>query len=297
MLAVLWIPVTIAASALQVARNALQRRLMASTGPWGATLVRFLFGLPFSAAFIAAALILTPQARPAFTSAFWLAAMAGALAQMLATASLLVAMRRAGFAIGTALQQSSVPLSAVVGLALFHDALSPRAWVGVAITTAALTVLTWPTRSATGPRPVSGALFGLASGLCFGFSLNAFRRAALSLEPHHHLYASVLCVGVVQAAQAATLSLWLGARDRAALAAVIAGWRDSLGAGFFGACASCGWFFATTLAPAAAVRSVGLIEAPMAAIAGRRMFQERLGARQLLAGAAVIVGVVLTAGW
>ena len=40
----LWVPATIAASAFQVGRNALQRGVMASSGPWGATLVRFLFG-------------------------------------------------------------------------------------------------------------------------------------------------------------------------------------------------------------------------------------------------------------
>ena len=60
-------------------------------------------------------------------------------------------------------------------------------WPGSAsaITTAGLAVLTWP-KGATGPQPLSGALFGLISGLCFGFSLNAFRHAELALEPHAH---------------------------------------------------------------------------------------------------------------
>ena len=47
----LWISITLAATGLQVARNALQRGLLASAGPWGASLVRFLFGLPFSLLF------------------------------------------------------------------------------------------------------------------------------------------------------------------------------------------------------------------------------------------------------
>ena len=33
----LWIPATLAASGLQVARNALQRGLMPKSGPWAAT--------------------------------------------------------------------------------------------------------------------------------------------------------------------------------------------------------------------------------------------------------------------
>ena len=62
MFQLLWIPATIGASFFQVARNALQRGLMPSTGPWGATLVRFLFGLPFSVLFTAAAFWLTRRA-------------------------------------------------------------------------------------------------------------------------------------------------------------------------------------------------------------------------------------------
>jgi drug/metabolite transporter (DMT)-like permease len=209
--ALLWIPATVFASAFQVARNALQRSLMPSTGPWGATLVRFLFGLPFSLAFAGAAFALTAGARPDFGPAFWSAMMIGALAQVLATAALLVAMRRAGFAVGTAMQQSSLPLAAVVGLFWYHDQLSLLAWTGVAVATAGLLVLTWP-RHASGPRPVSGGAFGLLSGLCFGFSLNGFRHACLALEPHHPIVSALTSVAVAQAAQALGLTLFLAIR-------------------------------------------------------------------------------------
>ncbi len=297
MFALTWIPATIAASGFQVARNALQRGLMPSTGPWGATLVRFLFGLPFSLAFAGVALWLTPSARLQFTAVFWQAAMTGALTQVLATAALLVAMRRAGFAVGTALQQSSLPLSAIVGLVVFQDRLSPLAWTGVAVTTAGLAVLTWPSPEATGPKPVSGAAFGLLSGLCFGVSLNAFRHSGLALEPHHPVCSALASVAVVQAVQAACLTAILATRDRGSLRAVFAGWRESLGAGLCGACASAGWFLALALSPAAPVRAVGVVEAPMAALAGRRLFAERLGPRQLIAGLAVLAGVVMTTLW
>ena len=63
----LWIPATVVASIFQVARNGLQRGLASRAGPWGATLVRFLFGLPFSLVFVAVARALTPDAHPNFT--------------------------------------------------------------------------------------------------------------------------------------------------------------------------------------------------------------------------------------
>ena len=295
MFSLLWIPATIAASFFQVGRNALQRGIMGTAGPWGATLVRFLFGLPFASLFAALAWWWTPQLAPHFGRAFWMAASGGALAQVAATACLLIAMERAGFAVGTALQQSSLPLAALLGLIVYRDSMSGIAWIGVAITSAGLAILTWPSRgAASGPRPVSGAAFGLGSGLCFGFSLNAFRHATLAVDAAHPAFSALASVAIVQAMQAAGLTLALVVWNRAALRAVIAGWRGSLGAGLFGACASACWFFALALSPAAPVRALGVVEAPIAAWAGRRLFSERLSPRQILAGCAVMIGVVLT---
>ncbi len=288
----LWIPATIAAATFQVGRNALQRGVMGSSGPWGATLVRFLFGLPFSLVFVLIAVSVVPNADPDWSAAFWLSAGAGAGSQILATAALLNAMQRSGFAVATALQQSSLPAAALVGWFVYHDPIGAVAWLGVAITTIGLAALSWPS-----PRQLraasAGAALGLASGLLFGFSLNAFRHAALALDASHPVFAAIVSLAVVQAMQTAALVLFLLWRDPAALAEVFRRWRPSLAAGLCGACASLGWFVALALSPAAPVRALGIIEAPIAAIAGHRLFREALGVRQIVAGAAIVVGVVL----
>jgi drug/metabolite transporter (DMT)-like permease len=294
MFTALWIPATIAASFLQVARNALQRGLLPKSGPWAATLVRFLFGLPFAVAFALAAKALTPGASLHFTPLFWWGALSGAVSQILATASLLVAMRRAGFAVGTSMQQSALPLAAILGLFVFHDHLHALAWAGVAITSVGLAGLTWP-REAGGPQPVSGSVFGLLSGLAFGYALNAYRQAAVQLDPRHAVFAAVCTVSVTQALQTLVLTLLLAVWDRGALKAVFAAWRQSLAAGFCGALASSCWLTALALTPAAQVRALGVIEAPVAALAGRRIFRERLTAWQWIAGALAAAGVAMTA--
>lgn len=296
----LWIPVTVAAAAFQVARNAAQRSLIGGAGPWGATLTRFLFGLPFALMFTAAAWLFARPVSLHPTLAFLAFALTGAASQVLATAALLLALHRAGFAVGTALQQSSLPLSGVIGWLVFGDALSPLAWAGVAVATVGLTALSWPKTGAaagTGPgeRPISGALFALLSGLLFGFSLNAFRHASLTLEPHHPLFSAVATVSFTQAAQALVLGAILLAVHPASVEAVLASWRRSLAAGFCGACASSCWVFALALSPAAPVRALGVIETPMAAGAGRRLFAERLSAAKLAAGLVTAIGVVMTA--
>jgi drug/metabolite transporter (DMT)-like permease len=290
----LWIFLTAAAAPLQVARNALQRGLVGDAGPWGATLVRFLFGLPFSLAIFAAVALATPGAAPHLSATYAGAAVLGALAQMGATAALLVAMHRAGFAVATVMQQSSLPLSALFGWALLGDRLHPLAWAGIAATTIGLAVVSWPRRDQLKGGGV-GSLLGLASGAAFAVGLNAFRQAGLALDPHHPIYSATASVCVAQTVQAAILVAALAAWRPAALAAVVRSWRTSLGAGFFGSAASACWFGALALAPAGPVRAIGVIEAPIAAAAGRRLFAERLSARQWLGGALAACGVAVAA--
>ena len=289
----LWIILTAAAAPLQVARNALQRGLVGDAGPWGATLVRFLFGLPFALLIFAVVAALTPDAAPRLSWRFVIAVVAGAAGQVAATAALLVAMRRSGFAVATFMQQSSLPLAALMGLAV-GDALSLQAWAGVAATTAGLAVLSWP-KAGADKGAAHGALFGLASGLAFGMTLNAYRQAGVALDPAHPLFAATASVCVAQTLQSAGLLTFLALTRPAALRAVAASWRQSLGAGFFGAAASACWFAALAMAPAGAVRAVGVIEAPIAAAAGRRLFKERLTLRQAIGGALTACGVMVTA--
>lgn len=289
----LWMPATIAASIFQVGRNALQRGVLTASGLWSATLVRFLFGLPFSLAFVAIAIVITPHPALHWSGTFWLSVIVGATSQILATAALLSAMHRSGFALGTALQQSSLPLAALLGLVVYGDRISGLAWLGVAITMVGLATLSWPQHRQ--PRAsFSGAAFGLSSGLLFGVSLNAFRHAALALDSQHPVFAATVSVAVVQTVQTGTLSLYLAWRDPAALREILRRWRPSMGAGLCGACASICWLVALALSPAAPVRALGIIEAPVAALAGRRFFREALSVRQIAAGTAIVVGVLLT---
>lgn len=290
----LWILLTAAAAPLQVARNALQRGLVGEAGPWGATLVRFLFGLPFSVAMFAVVAVLTPDARPDPQAQFWLGVIAGALAQMAATGALLLAMHRAGFAVATAMQQSSLPLGALLGWVALGDRLSEATWGGVALATVGLFVVSWPRRGDI-RGGLTGAALGLASGAAFAVALNGYRQAGLALDPYHPIYSALAAVLVAQTFQSLFLGGLLAAMRPQALRAVAASWRTSLGAGFFGSAASACWFAALALAPAGPVRAVGVIEAPIAAAVGRRLFRESPSARQWIGGGLTAVGVVLTA--
>lgn len=290
----LWILMTAAAAPLQVARNALQRGLVGDAGPWGATLVRFLFGLPFSLMIFGVVALATPLAHPDPSARFLIAVIVGAVSQVGATAALLVAMRTSGFAVATFMQQSSLPLGALMGYFVFGDRLSAVQWAGLATTTVALLALSWPSRGKSAGA-VTGSLYGLASGVAFAVALNGYRQAGLALEPGHPIYSATAALCLAQALQSLVMVALLAVIRPAALRAVGASWRVSLGAGFFGTAASACWFSALALAPAGQVRAVGVIEGPIAAAAGRRLFRERLSARQLAGGTLAALGVVATA--
>ncbi len=289
----IWIPVTVAAAALQVARNAAQRSLLTGAGPWGATLVRFLFGLPFSIAFAAIGLLFLPL-QPVLSPAYFGWATLGGAMQLGATAALLVSMQRSTFALGAAFQQSGLPFAAIMGLLVFGDPLAPHAWGGILLATAGLVVLSWP-KQGQDAHDWTAAALGTLSGFCFAISANAFRQASHSLDLDSPIPAALVTVAVVQAIQSTGLTLWLAIRDRRSLYAAMRSWRVSLGAGFFGAAASAGWFIALALAPAGLVRAVGVVEMPIAALAGRRLFAERVSPLQWIAGAVTAAGVALAA--
>lgn len=289
----IWIPITIAATVFQVARNAAQRSVMGGAGPWGATLVRFLFGLPFAAVFALIAAFLTPGLDVHAGARFWLACSAGAAFQIGATAAMLTAMHRSSFALGTALQQSGLPFALIFGALVFKDHVGPMAWAGGLVATLGLAALSWPRGELVIRK--GAVLAGLGSGAFFALCANCFRQAALALDPTHPPAAAFLTVLTVQALQTLALGSWLAWRNPTALKAVVAAWRQSLGAGFCGAAASGLWFTAMALSPVGPVRAVGVVEMPVAALAGRRLFKERLTPFQMAAGGITAVGVVMAA--
>src|SRR5208283_2259715 len=59
-----WVPVTLLASTAQTLRNAMQRDLIGALGAVGAAHVRFLFGLPFAAMFLAGVMAATGLSLP-----------------------------------------------------------------------------------------------------------------------------------------------------------------------------------------------------------------------------------------
>jgi drug/metabolite transporter (DMT)-like permease len=288
----LWVPITLIAAAAQTARNATQRGLTAEIGTLGATQVRFLFGLPFACLFLALVMAATGERLPAIPPAAWLYTLAGAVAQIAATALMLTAMKAKSFSVTTAYIKTEPVLTAMVGFALLGDSLTPLKVMG--IVTATLGVLLMSVkREALGvllseARP---ALLGIAAGGLFGLSAVAFRGAIITLpEGGFVLRAStILVLGL--AIQTALLVVYLALMDRKALTGSFRVWRQSLAAGFLGAFASQFWFLGFALTSAANVRTLALVEVFMAQAVSRKLFAEGTSAQEYAGMALIVAGV------
>ncbi len=291
---ILWVPFTIAAASAQVVRNGAQARLTRTIGTLGATQVRFVFGLPFALLFVAAALALTGQPPPAVSPEALVWASLGAVSQILGTAAMLVVMNQRAFGVAYAYIKTEPAIVAVMGVILLGDLLGPLAWAAVGVVTAG--VLIASARPGEYAKLLSERrmiAWGVGAGALFGLSAIAFRGAIGMLEGGDFLIRALTVLAISLTIQTALLGLWLGLRDRAAFVSSLKVWRTSLGVGFLGAFASACWFTAFALTPAANVRTLGLIEMPMAALLARGLTGKAPSRHETVGMAAVMSGVAL----
>jgi len=298
----LWVACTVAAGLLQTARNAMQRELTGRLGTIGATHVRFLYGLPFALLFLAgvAAVSGLDGLRPSAAFAGWVTF--GAASQIAATALMLAAMRERSFVVATAYLKSEPLLIALFGLVFLGDRLGPLASLAVVTATAGVVLMSMPATAPAAPQaPAHGgiaarlrpAAFGIAAGGLFALSAVGFRGAILALGDAAFHVRATATLAVALALQSLALTGWLLARDRRVLRELLRAWRPSLLAGAAGATASQMWFLAFALQTAAAVRTLGLVEILFAHAASRRLFAQRLSAREATGIAMMAAGLAL----
>ena len=296
----LWIPITVWAAFAQTLRNAAQRHLTKSLGTLGATLVRFLYGLPFAALWLTL-LIADSLIIPTATAPFVLWVIEGALTQIVATALLLRVMEERNFALGVAYSKTEIIQVALFGFAFLGDPVTITTASAVLCGTAGVLLLapadrTHPFRAFLRGWTSKSALIGLGSGACFALSATGYRAAALALDASSFVMAAGYTLVWAQALQTVLLGGWLLLRDPKTIVRVLQAWRTSLFAGFMGAAASAGWFTAMAIEPVAHVRTLGLIELLFSYVVSRRVFRERLQPLEI-AGIVVLTAALFIVTW
>ena len=297
-LGMLWIPITVFAALAQTVRNAAQRHLVTELGTLGATLVRFLYGLPFAALWLALVALATGERFTMPSFAFFAWCLFGGLAQIAATALLLRTMRERNFAVGVAYSKTEVVQVALFSFVLLGDRLTVASALAVASGTLGVLLLAPADRERPFASLVAGltsrsAMLGIGSGAGFALSAVAYRAATQIAGTPSWLLNAALTVVVAQFLQTLMLGGWLWWRSPDVVVRTLRAWRVSLFAGFMGAAASAAWFSAFAIQSVTYVRTLGLTEMLFSYVVSRRFFRERLTRREIAGMVLIVAGVVV----
>ncbi|MGB7210988.1 MAG: DMT family transporter [Pyrinomonadaceae bacterium] len=289
----LWAVFTVIASAGQVLRNVQQKELTATLGTVGATHVRFLFGLPFGLIFLAVVLTVTGLPLPHLSSTMLAWTVTAALAQISATALMLAAMRDRSFVVVTAYAKTEAMQVAVFGLLFLGDHVTLSLAGAIVIATIGVLLVSWPRSTGGEVFNWKPALLGIGSGAMFAIAAIGFRGGIRALDTPSFVVGATTTLALGLLIQTVVLSAYLLVFDRGTLVSIFRLWRPSLLAGFTGAFASQMWFLAFAIETAAKVRTLALIEIPLAQIVSRNLFKQTLASREALGIALIVAGVAL----
>lgn len=293
-----WVLATLAAAFLQNLRFMLQKHLRATRlSTAGATFARFVWGAPLAALMAAAWIGWQGAPLPGAPARFWVMALTGGIAQILATMCVVALFQMRNFAVGITLKKTEAVQTAALGLVLLGETISGPALGAILLGLLGVVILSDPPV----PDPAAGwrgrvfnraAGLGLASGALFAVSATGYRGAALALGGGDMLLRAMLTLAFVTAAQAVLMAGWLAWRERGEIGRVLRHWRITGLVGIVSALGSLGWFAAFALERAALVKAVGQVELVFTFLASWLVFRERTSPREF-AGIGLIVASVL----
>ena len=295
-----WIPIVISAALFQTIRNAAQRSLTAELGTLAATLVRFLYGLPFAIFWLLVVVQLVPAGNtwPALGSTYFAWLILGAVAQIAATSFLLLAMKERNFVIAVAFAKTEVLQVALFATVFLSEVPSVWAAVAMAVSTVGVLMLSVPKNTVTELAGSVGwlgrsAWFGLAAGAGFALASVGYRGAALALPGVSPWLIGALGVVLAQLLQTVLLGGWISARTPSVLPKIARAWRLSSVAGAMGALASIGWFTAFAMRPAVDVKTLSLIEVLFSYLVSRKLFGEHMSRTEKIGLTLITLGLIV----
>ncbi len=292
-----WIPITIAAALAQTGRFMVQKHLATGTlSASGATLARFLYAAPLVVLAITVYGLSQGHTIPPLSAAFWIYAMVGGGAQILATICVVAIFAHRNFAVGITFKKTEVILTAIVGFVILGDVISPLGALAVAVGFLGVIWLSDPPGAA---RPGIVRFFnraaglGLLSGVFFAFGAVGYRGAVLEVQVADTAFRAGLTLAFVTVAQTLALGAWLWVREPGEIGAVLRSWRVSSVVGVLSMIGSFCWFAAFSLQNAAYVFALGQIELIFSILAATLWFREAITRREAVGMAVLTLSIVL----
>lgn len=294
----LWIPITVSAALFQTWRTALQQKLRGALSVNAAAFVRFLYGAPFAALFLALWSAGTGALPPAPHAWFLLLCAAGGLAQIIGTALLIRAFGYRNFAVGTAYSKTEAVQGAIAAWIILGEALTPLAWGGIALGVAGVLVLSLPKQGMALAELARGvtqpaALCGLGAGGGFALASVFFKMANFTLAGDDVILRALATLTATNILQTLMLGAWIARSDPEQFRLSFTAWRSAGWVGLLSAAGSSCWFSAFAMAPVALVRALGQVEMVFTLAFSRLYLKEAVRRADVAGLVLVVAGVVL----
>ncbi len=296
----LWIPITVFAAFSQNLRSALQKNLKQVLSTWGSTAARFVFAAPLALLLFAGLVLARGNTVPAIGANFAAFSVVGGICQIVATGLLIHIFSYQNFSVATAFTKTEPIQTALFGIVLLGDRLSPGVAVAIMVSLLGVILISLPRDREKGGRWLDPTIWmGIASGGLFGLSAVAYRGASLSLASGDVALRASMTLAFVTTVQALLVLGWLRWREAGQVSKLFHHWRAAGLVGLVGMLGSLAWFTAFTLENAAHVRAVGQIEVVFMIAASVFFFRERVSLREItgvLLVSAGILGLILFSG-
>jgi drug/metabolite transporter (DMT)-like permease len=295
----MWIPITLAAATFQILRTSRQHQLGSVLSTNGAGFVRYLYGAPLALILTAISFGVLGRAVPEIPPRFWIVITVAGMAQILGTLALLRSFALRDFALGTVYAKTEVIQVAIIGAVVLAEPLQPVGWGGALICTVGVAWLAGRGSLSTLIQRAGdpAALMGIAAGGLFGAAAVGIRAASGSLGQAPAWDRAVLTLTVMLVIQTLVNGAYLASRDRGQITQVVRHWRLAVPVGILSLAGSTGWALAVTLENAAKVRTLGQVELVIAFAISHRRLGERHTAKEFMATALVLIGILAVAVW
>lgn len=280
------------AAIMQSVRTAGQKYLSDDVTPFAATMVRYLFGLPFAVLWLVALAYGRHFVLPPLNQDFLGYGLLAGILQIVATVLLVRLFTLRHFAVGTTYARTEIMQTAILGFLFFGQAILPLGWVAIATCMAGVIVINIARSGGMSSIWNRAAAYGLAAGLAFSLTSLFLRHASRSLGTDEPVLTAsmTLCYMVIWQTLITVGWTFIAQRDQFARVARL--WRPSAFVGFTGVVGSAGWFTAMTLEFPSYVKTLGQVELLIALGIGWFYFHERPTRLEYGGMALIVVGVI-----
>ncbi|MFT6433137.1 MAG: drug/metabolite transporter (DMT)-like permease [Candidatus Azotimanducaceae bacterium] len=255
-----WVWWTLLAAMMQAVRTAGQKQLTSHVTPLAATLVRYLYGLPFALLWLAYAGSTLDFDFPALNPTFLVSGFIAGILQIIATLLLVRLLTLRNFAVGTTFVKSEILLTAVIGYFFFTETVTAIGWSAIAICIAGLLTISYSKTGRLASFWNQSAVYGLGAGLSFALTSLFLRQASLSLAVDDPMLTAGMTLAYMVCLQTVITLFLVRTQQPGEITKVVQNWKPALFIGFTGVLGSIGWFTAMTLEIASYVKTLGQLE-------------------------------------